>query len=104
MYTKHPTLVEPPENSKIWRFMDFTKFISLLDKQALYFCRADLLGDPFEGTFSKATIDELLKDPRAKALAEQTGITPLVQISKDWMRMNFVNCWHLNDYEPYSMW
>ena len=29
--------------------MDFTKFVSLLEKRALFFARADQLGDPFEG-------------------------------------------------------
>lgn len=36
--------------------MDFTKFVSLLAKRALYFARADKLGDPFEGSFSQANI------------------------------------------------
>ena len=32
--------------------MDFTKFVSLLDKRALFFAGADTLGDPFEGSVS----------------------------------------------------
>lgn len=43
-------------NNKIWRYMDFTKFLSLLDRSALYFIRADQLSnmDPFEGFFTNA--------------------------------------------------
>jgi hypothetical protein len=49
-YSEHETCLKPAnENAKIWRYMDFTKFVSLLEKKALFFCRADKLGDPFEG-------------------------------------------------------
>ena len=44
------------ENAKIWRYMDFTKLVSLLEKRALFFCRSDKLGDPFEGSYSQANI------------------------------------------------
>lgn len=33
----------------LWRYMDFEKFISLLEERAPYFARADKLGDKFEG-------------------------------------------------------
>jgi hypothetical protein len=51
----HPVFTKPQDpNVPIWRYMDFTKFVSMLENSALYFCRSDLLGDPFEGSFSKA--------------------------------------------------
>ena len=51
----HPSFKQP-ENNKImvWRYMDFTKFVSMLENGGLFFCRADLLGDPFEGSFARA--------------------------------------------------
>ena len=45
----------PDFNSVIWRYMDFAQLVSLLDKEALFFCRADKLGDPFEGAWSDPT-------------------------------------------------
>ena len=57
MYKEHPAFEKPSdEDIKIWRYIDFTKFVSLLDKQALFFARADRLSDPFEGSYSKANI------------------------------------------------
>lgn len=57
MYKEHPVFEKPEnENAKIWRYIDFTKFVSLLDKSALFFTRADRLGDPFEGSYSRANI------------------------------------------------
>jgi hypothetical protein len=51
MYIDHPSF-EKPDNAdaKVWRYLNFTKFLSLIDKEALYFSRLDCLGDPFEGS------------------------------------------------------
>ena len=53
MYEEHETFTPPSSDAILWRYMDFTKFVSLLEKQALFFPRADKLGDPFEGSFTK---------------------------------------------------
>jgi len=51
MYVECPNLEKPKnENATIWRYMDFTKFVSLLDRRELFFSRTDRLGDPFEGS------------------------------------------------------
>ena len=39
---------------RLWRYMDFAKFIALLDHRALHFARADHLGDPFDGASGSA--------------------------------------------------
>jgi hypothetical protein len=50
----HPTFVKPPDiDVKIWRYMSLAKFLWMLQKNALYFSRSDLMGDPFEGHYSK---------------------------------------------------
>jgi hypothetical protein len=38
----------------LWRYMDLAKLVSLLDRGALWFARADLLGDRFEGSYGAA--------------------------------------------------
>ena len=43
MYQEHPSFNPPSDNATLWRYMDFTKFVSLLDKSALFFVRADKL-------------------------------------------------------------
>jgi len=48
-----PLFVSPQDEvTKIWRYMDFTKFVSMLENKGLFFPSADNLGDPFEGSFS----------------------------------------------------
>jgi hypothetical protein len=36
-------------NQRIWRYMDFAKFVALLDEEILFFPRASLLDDKYEG-------------------------------------------------------
>ena len=56
MYKKDDHLTIPDENDKIWRYVDFSKFLSLLEDSAIFFSRADKLDDPFEGSYSKVNI------------------------------------------------
>ena len=53
---------EPPVNleQKIWRYMHYDKFERMLDSRSIYSCRADLLGDKFEGSLSQPTINNLV--------------------------------------------
>ena len=65
MFVRHPAFEQPSdENVSLWRYMDFTKFISLLETSCLYFCRADRLrlDDPFEGSFPKLEYEYLAKN------------------------------------------
>lgn len=53
MYKEHPIFI-PPVNPdiKLWRYIDFTKLVSLLSREQLFFSRADKFADPFEGSAS----------------------------------------------------
>ena len=50
MYNFHPVFEQPSDvNVRVWRYLDFTKLVSLVDSRRLYFTRADKFEDPFEG-------------------------------------------------------
>jgi len=38
-------------NIKIWRYMNFAKYVSFLEESALHFGRSDKFEDPLEGSF-----------------------------------------------------
>ncbi|VVB55423.1 Uncharacterised protein [uncultured archaeon] len=52
------------ENLKIWRYIDFPKFVSLLHERKLFFVQACYLPDKYEGFWSKTNknLDEYLKE------------------------------------------
>lgn len=97
-----PPLKQPSdERVKLWRYMDFTKFVSMLDHRGLYFSAAICLGDPFEGSYSKRNIK--------MRPAWYTGLPAgshknLSDINKKFREWTFVNCWHMNDAESAAMW
>jgi len=106
MHKKHPCVERSKnENAKIWRYLDFTKFVSLLDRQALFFCRADKLSDPFEGSFSKANL-ELRRGnyERMPKLAQEMMDKRCDPSLKEMKKVTCINCWHINEYEFAAMW
>jgi hypothetical protein len=101
MYIDDANLKKPDENAKIWRYMDYSKFLSLLDKSALFFARADRLGDPFEGSYSKANV-------KIRPITYKdwpTGnLRYLSQYHELLPRFTAVNCWHINEHDSAAMW
>lgn len=104
MYKEHQIFEKPRNgNVKIWRYMDFTKFVSMLDKRALFFARADKLPDPFEGSYSKANIE--IRPKLYKDIPEFDIFQKSVQgFSKDVRKHVIINSWHMNDCESAAMW
>ncbi|MEE8194193.1 MAG: hypothetical protein V3T73_01665 [Dehalococcoidales bacterium] len=102
MYKEHPAFEKPEnENAKIWRYMDFTKFLDLLDKKALFFPRADKLGDPFEGSFPRGNV--MLRTVTYKINSKDT-LQALSEFYKQFRKFTAVSCWHLNKHESAAMW
>lgn len=100
--TDHSVFEAPSDpHIKIWRYVDFTKSVSLLDSRALFFSRADMLGDPYEGSLSfynKAVWPLLYSETMSKAINSATS-------HNFWMRQwTFINCWHMNEVESAAMW
>ncbi|MCY4285412.1 MAG: DUF2971 domain-containing protein [Thiotrichales bacterium] len=99
MYEDHLTCQPPPDDAVLWRYMDFTKFVSLLESQSLFFCRADLLGDPFEGSIPQVrhlpeNLQKLIEDRFSIHQIDNRQIT----------RMIYANCWHSGEFESEAMW
>lgn len=42
---------------ELWRYMDFSKFVSMLQQKALWFTRLDQFPDPYEGLLTKPTAE-----------------------------------------------
>jgi hypothetical protein len=93
-----------PPHGKIWRYIDFAKFVSLLDERALFFMRADKLLklDPYEGYFDdmKTFVQQKNMDKETREYHEQLKEESR---NKDPTEL-YVNCWHLNEVDSDAMW
>jgi hypothetical protein len=102
----------PPadENTKVWRYMDFTRFISLLNSGSLYLTRCDQFDDHFEGAASQQDVKARLEDYKNEfsgkdsfTLEQLSAV--LGRLWKKYQRQYiFINCWHINAYESAAMW
>jgi hypothetical protein len=55
--TQHESFRLPTNKDiPIWRYMDLAKYLSMLDRRCLFFARATLLDDPFEGSSTKMMV------------------------------------------------
>ncbi|MCT4544664.1 MAG: DUF2971 domain-containing protein [Vallitalea sp.] len=88
------------DNQKIWRYIDFTKLISLIESSKLFLARADsMVDDPFEGSYPLLNIIKRKKDGLPDKLLYE-----LEQVNTKFKEYVYFNCWHANDYESAAMW
>lgn len=110
MRDSHPSLDHDVRaDAVLWRYMDFPKFVSMLKERALWFSRADLLGDPLEGSFTQAREIErqrLLENPpegRTRNELEEV-FRHNARITSE-SRLNvYINCWHRGSHESMALW
>jgi hypothetical protein len=116
-----------PDNidQRIWRYMDFAKFVGLIDAGALFFPGASRLNDSFEGSVSEENlrrrpgqIDDMVEQFRTGFPGHPLTPEDEARMRNDlrvhqwvmarqleWERhWTYISCWHLNDYESAAMW
>ena len=104
MYKTHSALHVPDQNLKIWKYMDFQKFVSLLDKQALFFGKVQMLQDNYEGTLPvfaklfKASASKLYSNGNNTYSNHVDDFLKLLRVT------TLVNTWHINEAESAAMW
>jgi len=100
-----PLAVRPADGDTIWRYIDFTKFVTMLKDKALYFSRVDLLEDKFEGWLPPGSFDSWFPPgPEITNEFSSTVATALRNANRTDRQNIFVNCWHANEHESEAMW
>ena len=110
MHEKHPTFSEPDPNAIVWRYIDFPKLVSLLDKKALFFTKASKLFDPFEGTlpeFNKISRPSVYAEHKVK-FRDDESFNKFVHDMERTFRLlkptTLINSWYIDEYESAAMW
>ena len=107
MYKENSTFIQPVnENIMIWRYMDFAKFIYLLENKKLFFARVDkFVDDQFEGSWPKKSGE--VRNQFTAGAGEQDRRLKIIELKERTilLKQHFaVNCWHANEYESAAMW
>ena len=105
MYKEHETFNSPRPDAVLWRYMDLIKFVSILKEQALFFTRADKLGDPFEGAWPNPSREAIQKfSQQFTYLNHHTVLQAARDYIKALPRFTLINCWHESPHESAAMW
>jgi hypothetical protein len=90
----------------IWRYLDFTKFVALLDTQELFFAPVSAFEDQFEGSYSSLNIDgrkdfwaRHFEDSNPEQLAASHA-----ELARELPQWVFANCWSLSENESAAFW
>lgn len=124
-FMPRPYEVPSPE-TQLWRYMDFTKYVSLLSSRALYFSRADQCGDSYEGAKGLRRRKEVWDEHYLKFFRQAIRNPPEgyvfdksdEEVEAEAQRLlrdleaggeasrshTFVSCWHENPHESAAMW
>jgi hypothetical protein len=100
----HPCFISPENKQiKIWRYMDISKYISLLITNSLFFARSDLFDDPYEGATSH--VNSTMRSIKYKESIYPKSTAENISKFNDWVRhWTYITCWHMNDVESEAMW
>lgn len=99
MYEEQRGIVTPPDGTKIWRYVSLAGLVSILSTEALFFCRADKLGDPFEGALSNVDFASLRQFEHEHNVSGST-----VDFLRGIRKYAAISCWHINETESAAMW
>lgn len=105
----------PEENYKIVKYLDITKFLSLIQTESIFFCRLDKFEDKFEGTLPITSLKYLegwyrqmyhsgqlhsnnIEESIQKALITQK------KAEESFKKIVCISCWNKNMQESYALW
>ena len=87
----------PDNNQKIWRYMDFSKYVDMLTTKTLFFTRADKLEDPYDCSWMQFFGEPYKQLPsQAKEWARKVNTFERLFV--------YLNCWHINDHQSAALW
>jgi len=87
----------PPVRAALWRYMDFTKFLAMLEDRALFFSTAENFEDPYEGALASGNVWR-----RNFVLSKSGNVGPRAPSGPDPRLV--INCWYAAKHESAAMW
>lgn len=98
---------QPSSDSTVWRYLDFTQFMSILERESIWFSNIREFEDPYEGTIPKKNVkDEIDIITNEIDIQRETAerVHNEVTSGNKYSSGNYVNCWILNNHESAALW
>lgn len=105
MYKEHSCFDSISHNQQILKYMDFTKYVQMLNSKSLFFTRADKFEDHFEGSIPEPNFNARGDMVFERLMINKENIKKkLSKFNMDGRTQIFINCWNISDYESQAMW
>lgn len=103
MHEHHPTFnIRNSIGKPIWRYMNFWKFLNLLETSSLYFPNAEELGDNFEGRIPKVVLDLMLEEDKKIGNKRNEELNSFIEANL--RKETLISSWTYHRDESFAMW
>jgi len=103
MYIEHPVFQTRNSFDKpIWRYMDFWKFLNLLETQSLFFSNSDNLGDNNEGRIPIFILNKMFKEDKLNGNTLNADLNNFLENTL--RKTHLISSWSFGERESFAMW
>ena len=87
---------EVPDDLTVFRYMDFSKFMDLLENRKLFFCNSKYFEDEYEGKRPEGFFKAQPESGENKNERNSDAAEPHLGI--------YISCWNADELESYALW
>jgi len=113
--TRHPCFPQPASITSIWRYLDLSIFLDLIQTQEIHFSRADQFEDPYEVSLpvpnQMLDYKELVRNsvpPGVEFHLTEEQVSQMAEFLRDganYPKKNaFISCWAQGEHESMALW
>ncbi|WP_211312968.1 hypothetical protein [Halarchaeum salinum] len=92
---------QPASDTELWRYIDFTQFVSILENDALWFSRAAGFFDSYEGALPPGKLREIADGVSDRVSDQEEFILAFYNALRN---STYISCWHEASEETAAMW
>ena len=100
-FQPHNDLVDIPDDTVLWRYVDLYRLLDLLQTSELHLTRVDQMEDRWEGAYSSVNVAQR---PTIYGDAWPKMSAAFPQMYMYTRTHTYVNCWYVGSEESYAMW
>lgn len=91
----------PDDDEALWRYIDFTQFISILETEQLWFSAASGFTDKWEGGLTERQVERISESIPSFIENDVDSVRRLYDALR---ATTYISCWHHRDEETAAMW
>jgi hypothetical protein len=99
---------QPSSDAYVWRYLNFTQLLSIIERDAIWFTHVNDFEDPYEGTIPKANLEkeiEEIKDEFDITHEKAVDIHDFIAgKNNSSVSEAYVNCWNVNAHQSAALW